>query len=144
MPPVPSPEPGGFVWVGHATNKHLKKKKKKKISCPLWLRARLKVEITGNRYLSFDPGSKWTRFLLAKIKVYVLHIWTQPAWGVMGPYAWAYCFFANLGKKFRIRPKGSPCPSVGSYITGCTACMNAKKKHEYSRNQIGDPNAWVQ
>ena len=30
MPPVPSPEPGGFVRVGHATNKDLKKKKKKK------------------------------------------------------------------------------------------------------------------
>ena len=30
MPPVPSPEPGGFVWVGHATNKDLKKKNNKK------------------------------------------------------------------------------------------------------------------
>ena len=28
MPPVPSPEPGGFVWVGRATNKDLKKIKK--------------------------------------------------------------------------------------------------------------------
>ena len=28
MPPVPSPEPGGFVWVGHACNKDLKNKQK--------------------------------------------------------------------------------------------------------------------
>ena len=102
--------------------------------------------------------------LLAKIKVYVLHIWTQLAWGMMGPYARAYCFFANLGKKFRIGLGGFPCPSVGGYLTGCTACTNAQGtptgvlyvfhhqrrvstagtrpgnlKREYSRNPAWDP-----
>ena len=46
--------------------------------------------------------------------------------------------FANLGKKFRISPGGSPCPSVGDYLTGCTACTNAKKKREYCRNPSWD------
>ena len=46
-------------------------------------------------------------FLVAKIKV-------------------AYCFFANIGKKFMNRLGGSPCPSVGDYLTGCTTCTNTQ------------------
>ena len=46
--------------------------------------------------------------------------------------------FANLGKKFRIGLGGSPCPSVGDYLTGCTAGTNAKKKQEYCRNSTCD------
>ena len=46
--------------------------------------------------------------------------------------------FVNLGKKFRIGPGGSPCPSVGDYLKGCTACTNAKKKREYCRNLTCD------
>ena len=55
-------------------------------------------------------------------------------------------------QKFRSSPGESPCPLVGGYLigctactnaqgnpTGCTACTNAKKKREYSRNPTWDP-----
>ena len=55
-----------------------------------------------------------------------------------GSFCLGLLLFANLGKKFRIGPGGSPCPSVGDYLTECTACTNAKQKQEYCRNPTWD------
>ena len=40
---------------------------------------------------------------------------------------------ANIGKKFMNRPGEIPLSLKGDYLTGCTACTNAKKEREYCR-----------
>ena len=84
--------------------------------------------------------------------LYVLHIWTYPAWGMMGPYASAHCFFANLGKKFSVGRWGIPL-SLSGRLPNWVYCMYKRqrdpnwmycmfetpKKREYSRNPTWDP-----
>ena len=80
-----------------------------------------------------ENNKKQVLSLLAKIKVTRVAHLNLPSLeggggggGVMGPYASAHCFFSNLGKKFSVSRGGSPCPSEGGALTGCTACTNAK------------------
>ena len=60
--------------------------------------------------------------------------WPGGWWVLMsGPTA-----FCQSRQKFRVGRGGSPCPSVGDYLPGCTACTNSKKKREYFRNPTWD------
>ena len=45
---------------------------------------------------------------------------------MMSPYAPAWLLFAYSGKSTAVGQGGSPCPSVGGALTGCTACTNAR------------------